>query len=91
MKTKLPIDPGSQNTYHSDAVRDNLLLDAITKQNAVINKSGSTSGNLKELDEFKISFWGLNENVFVVYMSGFSVPVVSSPASSRKTDFLKNS
>ena len=86
----MPVDPDPQNTYLSDAVRDNLQLDSVTKENVVISKFGRTSGQFKELSKFKFSFWGLHENGFVVHISGFSVPVVSSPVRCQKTDFFKN-
>ena len=44
LKTKVLLDPGSQKTYLSDAVKDYLKLDAITKQHVAIKTFGSTNG-----------------------------------------------
>ena len=44
LKTKVLLDPGSQKTYLSDAVKDYLKLDAITKQHVAIITFGSTNG-----------------------------------------------
>ena len=65
LKIKVLLDPGSQKTYLSDAVKDYLKLDAITKQNIAIKTFGSTNGQLKELGEFKIA-WKLFEVVYVM-------------------------
>ena len=91
LKIKVPLDPGSQKTYLSGAVKDYLKLGAIIKQNVVIKTFGSTNGHLKELGEFKFALRGLYENCLRLYMSGFSVPVVCGPVSGPKIDFVKNS
>ena len=90
LKIKVLLDPGSQKTYLSDAVKDYLKLDAITKQNVAIKTFGSTNGQLKELGEFKFALRGLHGNCLRLYMSGFSVPVVCGPVSGQKIDFVKN-
>ena len=67
LKIKVLLDPGSQKTYLSDAVKDYLKLDAITKQNVAIKTFGSTNGQLKELGEFEFEgvAWKLFEIVYV--------------------------
>ena len=91
LKIKVLLDPGSQKTYLSDAVKDYLKLDAIAKQNVVIKTFGSTIGKLKELGEFKFALRGLHGNCLRLYMSGFSVPVVYGRVSGQKIDFVKSS
>ena len=91
LKIKVPLDPGSQKTYLSGAVKDYLKLGVIIKQNVVIKTFESTNGHLKELGEFKFALRGLYENCLRLYMSGFSVPVVCGPVSGPKIDFVKNS
>ena len=91
LKIKVLLDPGSQKTYLSDAVKDYLKLDAITKQNVAIKTFGSTNGQLKELGEFKFALRGLHENCLRFHISRFSVPIVCGPVSSHKIDFVKNS
>ena len=91
LKIKVLLDPGSQKTYLSDAVKDYLKLDAIAKQNVVIKTFGSTTGKLKELGEFKFALRGLHGNCLRLYMSGFSVPVVYGRVSGQKIDFVKSS
>ena len=90
LKIKVLLDPGSQKTYLSDTVKNYLKLDVITKQNVAIKIFGSTNGQLKELDEFKFALRGLHGNSFIMYMTGFSVPVVSCFVSGQKIDFAKN-
>ena len=58
LKKKILLDPGSQKTYLSHAVKDYLKLDVITKQNVAIKTFGSTNGQLKE-------FCKQSENDFV--------------------------
>ena len=91
LKIKVLLDPSSQNTYLSDAVKDYLKLDAITKQNVAIKTFGSTNGQLKELGEFKFVLRGLHGNCLKLYISGFSVPVICGPVSGQKIDFVKSS
>ena len=91
LKIKVLLDPGSQKTYLSDAVKDYLKLDAITKQNVAIKTFGSTNGQLKELGEFKFALRRFHGNCLRLYMSGFSVPVACVPVSGQKVDFIKNS
>ena len=88
---KVLLDPDSQKTYLSEAVKDCLQLDAITKQNVAIKTFGSSNWQLKELGEFKFALGGLHGNGLRMYMSGFSVPVVSGPVNGQKIDFVKNS
>ena len=84
------LDPGSQKTYVSDALKDYLQLDAIIKQNVAIKTFESINGQLKELGEFKFPLRKLHANGLRMYVSGFSVPVVSGPVSGQKIDFVKN-
>ena len=74
LKIKVLLDPGSQKTYLSDAVKDYLKLDAITKQKVAIKTFGSTNGQLKELGEFKFALRELHGNC--LYMSEFCVLVI---------------
>ena len=85
------LDPDSQKTYLSDAAKDYLQLDAITKQNVAVKTFGSTSEQLKELGKLKFTLRGLHGNGLGIYMSGFHDPVVSAPVSNQKIDFVKNS
>ena len=66
LKIKVLLDPGSQKTYLSDAAKDYLKLDAITKQNVAI-KNG-TNGQLKELGELKFALRGLHGNCLRLYI-----------------------
>ena len=50
LRIKELLGPGSQKMYLSDAVKDYLKLDVITKQNVAIKTFGSTIGQFKELD-----------------------------------------
>ena len=88
---KVLLDLGSQKTFISDAVKDYLKLDAITKQNVAIKIFGSINGQLKELGKFKYALRGLYGNGLRMFTSRFSVPVVSGAESSQKIHFLKNS
>ena len=91
LKIKVLFDPGSQEMYLSNAVKDYLKLNAITKQNVAIKTFGITNGKLKELAECKFALRGLHGNGLRMYMSGFGVPFVSGPVNGQKIDFVKNS
>ena len=45
LKVKILLDPGSQNPYLCDTVRDFLQLDTISKQNVQIKAFGDTKGS----------------------------------------------
>ena len=45
LKVKILLDPGSQNLYLCDTVRDFLQLDTISKQNVQIKAFGDTKGS----------------------------------------------
>ena len=91
LKVKVLLDPGSQKTYLSDAVRVLLQLDTISKQHVQIKAFGETKGQLKELGEYKFVLRGWNGGAFRIYLSGFSVSVVcGGSVNGQKVKFAKS-
>ena len=87
-KVKVLLDPGSKKK--SDTVRGFFQLDSINKQNILIKAFGDTKGQIKELGVFEFDLRDWNGNGLRIYLSGFSIPVVSGSVNEQKVKFMKS-
>ena len=88
LPVKVFLDPGSQRTYLSQRLVDYLKLVPIGKQTMTIKTFGNENENSVEFKEYSFCARGISGGQNI-YPRGFRVPLVCSPLSGQRVDFVK--
>ena len=88
LPVKVLLDTGSQRTYLSQRSVDYLKLVPIGKQMMTIKIFGNENENSVELKEYSFCVRGMSGGQNIC-LRGFGVPLVCSPLSGQRIDFVK--
>ena len=88
LPVKVLLDTGSQRTYLSQRSVDYLKLVPIGKQMMTIKIFGNENENSAELKEYSFCVRGMSGGQNIC-LRGFGVPLVCSPLSGQRIDFVK--